>query len=168
MLSTLAGPTRICFRRNDGLFRESPVLIRPATASDIALIVDIERKAIETAHWPEEKYGELLNDRGRIVLVVEDESGVCGFGVARVLDRECEIENLVVSPHARRRGWATQLLRELMGLAAKLGVISFFLEVRESNLAARALYNRSGFIEKGRRKRYYRDPEEDAILYSFL
>jgi ribosomal-protein-alanine N-acetyltransferase len=144
-------------------------LIRSATAEDIPAILAIEKKAEHAAHWPEERYRETFESETsrRLVLVIEERVTVRGFVIGHLLDQECEIENLVVASDFRRRGWGSKLLERLIDVALREGVTAFFLEVRESNLAARALYNRAGFEENGRRKQYYREPEEDGILFTF-
>jgi ribosomal-protein-alanine N-acetyltransferase len=83
---------------------------------------------------------------------------------------EWELENIVVSPTARRRGLGKRLLDRLFAFARQTSPgeaqgTSVFLEVRQSNAAARTLYERVGFQQIGRRKSYYKDPSEDAILY---
>ena len=88
-----------------------------------------------------------------------------GFVAGRVLDNEWEIENIVVAGPARRRGFGTRLLGEFLELARCRGAQAVFLEVRESNLAARRLYEKWAFVQSGRRKLYYREPEEDAIVF---
>ena len=113
----------------------------------------------------------------RICLVVEmaaeivansnPTSAIAGFVVALCLGQEWEIENIVVDSALRRRGCANLLLRELLRLASNEGAGRVLLEVRESNQAARAFYARWGFQMIGRRRNYYRDPEEDAILLHF-
>jgi len=144
-------------------------LIRSATAEDIPAILAIEQEAEHAAHWPEEKYREMFEseDSRRLILIIEERGAIRGFAIGHALDQECEIENLVVAADARRRGWGSKLLQSLIDEAQRGGVTAFFLEVRESNLAARALYNRAGFVENGRRKQYYREPEEDGILLTF-
>ena len=87
--------------------------------------------------------------------------------VALCLGQEWEIENIVVDSALRRRGCAKLLLRELLGLPRPRRCWRVLLEVRESNEAARALYAQWGFQMIGRRKNYYRDPEEDAFLLHF-
>jgi ribosomal-protein-alanine N-acetyltransferase len=77
------------------------------------------------------------------------------------------LENLLVSPAERRHGVANQLLQALLSRAAQTNSEAVFLEVRESNSPARLLYEKSGFQQTGRRKSYYSDPLEDAILYRF-
>jgi ribosomal-protein-alanine N-acetyltransferase len=145
------------------------MLIRPAKAEDLATIVAIERQVEQAAHWPEEKYREMFDGATtrRLILIIEERGAVQGFVIGQVLDQECEIENLVVAADARRRGLGSKLLQSLIDAAHHEGVTACFLEVRETNLAARALYNRAGFVENGRRKQYYREPEEDGILLAF-
>ncbi len=144
-------------------------MIRSATAEDIPAILAIEGKAEHAAHWPQEKYREMFESETsqRFVLVLEDRGAIRGFAIGHVLDQECEIENLVIATDFRRRGWGSKLLQNVIDAASDAGVTAFFLEVRESNAAARALYNRTGFEENGRRRQYYREPEEDGILLTF-
>ena len=78
--------------------------------------------------------------------------------IARVVGEEWEIENIAVAGSARRRGLGTRLLGELLDMARAKGAAAVFLEVRESNQAARALYEKWAFLESGRRRGYYRDP----------
>ena len=99
-----------------------------------------------------------------MVLVAEDQS-VVGFLIAHDIAGEWEIENVLVAREFQRRGLASELLRTFLDIVLPGGTDSIFLEVRESNQAARSLYEKSGFIQTGRRSRYYRDPTEDAILY---
>jgi ribosomal-protein-alanine N-acetyltransferase len=80
---------------------------------------------------------------------------------------EWEIENIAVAGPARRRGLGTRLLAELLKRVHKAGAHNVFLEVRESNRAARELYQEWAFVESGRRKAYYHAPDEDAVLYRF-
>ena len=81
------------------------------------------------------------------------------------IDHDWELENIVVLQGARRNGVGRQLLDALLAEARQTNNSSVFLEVRESNFPARALYEKSGFIQAGSRRAYYQNPEEDAILY---
>jgi ribosomal-protein-alanine N-acetyltransferase len=101
----------------------------------------------------------------RALLVVESDGGIQGFIAGRILDKEWEIENVVVAKSARRRSLGSQLLQEFVALARKRGGEKIFLEVRESNLGARRLYEKLSFSKSGRRRLYYREPQEDAIVY---
>jgi len=90
-----------------------------------------------------------------------------GFGLVRLAGPEAELLTLAVAPAARRRGVASRLLERLCGEAAALGAGEMLLEVAVPNAAARALYHRAGFVEVGRRPRYYRraaGPPVDALV----
>jgi ribosomal-protein-alanine N-acetyltransferase len=89
-----------------------------------------------------------------------------GFLVARHVASEWELENIVVAASARRMGVGRRLLEALVAWAIQTKSESVLLEVRESNVAARRLYERLEFQEAGRRKWYYGNPSEDAILYT--
>jgi ribosomal-protein-alanine N-acetyltransferase len=158
--------------------------VRPAEFKDIPRLMAIERQSPGAAHWGEREYHALFatnlaggasNESSlpkRLCLVVEMASdaaafAVAGFVVALCLGQEWEIENIVVDSALRRRGCAKLLLRELLGYASHEGAERVLLEVRESNEAARAFYAQWGFEMIGRRKNYYRDPEEDAFLLHF-
>ena len=143
--------------------------IRPAVAADIPALLALERCAVTASHWSAEQYGVAFSNSAvsRIALVIEHESQIEGFLVARAVEHEWEIENLVVAGPARRRGHGTRLLGRFLDIAGNQGAHAVFLEVRESNWAARRLYQKCAFVESGVRRRYYREPEEDAIAYRF-
>lgn len=84
--------------------------------------------------------------------------------LARVAADEAEILTLAVAPEARRQGRARALLAEAAAVAAAAGARALFLEVSEANAAARALYESSGFVLAGRRRRYYPDGSDALVL----
>jgi len=142
--------------------------VRTAVPDDIPGIVQIERDSPSAAHWPEAYYRKMFEDGtvpGRVLLSAEDETGLQGFLVAAHFGNEWELENVVVCPRARRSGVGTMLLVELLKLASGEHGRQMFLEVRESNMAARKLYEKFAFCVTGRRPGYYSSPAEDAILY---
>jgi len=94
----------------------------------------------------------------------ESDAGVLGYIVGRHVIEEAEILNLGVATGARRRGIGRALVAALRARFQSAGVGSIFLEVRESNTAARQLYESFGFSVVGRRRDYYRRPVEDAIV----
>jgi len=158
------------------------VNLRLATVADIPLMIDLERACPAAPHWTESQYRELFQAAGsgpeRLVVVVKKElpaasvhtgtgaaPGLLGFLVARHLAPEWELENLVVAPAARRHGLGGQLLEAWLARARETDSEAVFLEVRESNATARNLYEKAGFQQTGRRRGYYTDPPEDAILY---
>jgi ribosomal-protein-alanine acetyltransferase len=138
--------------------------IRAAVLGDLPGMMALEKHAATAAHWSAAQYEELFRGPQRVALILE-EAGVQGFVIARVAGAEWEIENIAIAGPARRRGLGTRLLGELLDLARAQNAAAVFLEVRESNRAARALYEKWAFVESGRRRAYYRDPGEDAILY---
>jgi ribosomal-protein-alanine N-acetyltransferase len=168
------------------------VKVRPATAADLPAMLDLERQCPAAAHWSPQKYDDLfrtLEGGSRRFVLVLDESAegskrgpesqlesapsravlrTLGFLIAHHVHPEWELENLVVAPAFRRRGLATRLLTALLLHARETNSQSVFLEVRESNQEARALYIRAGFEESGRRRLYYTNPQEDAVLYSLV
>jgi len=153
--------------------------LRPGIPADVPRLIDLERASPTAAHWTERRYRQSIEpireDQRRLVLVAEAAasasagpdllSGVVGFLVARHLGREWELENIVVAPPARRNRLGRRLIDALLAAAREANSESVFLEVRESNAAARKLYERAGFQQAGRRKSYYTDPAEDAIVY---
>jgi [ribosomal protein S18]-alanine N-acetyltransferase len=145
-----------------------PVVIRSAALNDVPAILAIEQQALGAAHWTPEQYSKLVG--GGVVLVAEEageEAGkLCGFVCATAVASEWEIENVVAAAAFLRRGIANKLVRNLIQRAENEAASAILLEVRESNLPARRLYEKHGFREVGRRRGYYRDPVEDAILYA--
>ena len=144
-------------------------MIRPATAADIPQIMSLERASSTAGHWTEQQYRQLFQSGAdglqRLVLVAEIGSAILGFLIAQHVAAEWELENIVVAESARRKGFGKQLLDTLLTRARATNSDAMFLEVRESNASARALYENTGFEPTGRRKAYYSAPDEDAILY---
>lgn len=134
--------------------------MRPATAADLPAVLKIEREAFADAPWRKDDF---LADE---CTVSEVDGRIVGFLVARqtfpAVDgapAEREILNVAVAKRYRRRGLATALLKNELQQRAV-----YFLEVRESNEAALALYRKLGFAEVGRRPQYYESPVETAIV----
>ena len=97
-------------------------------------------------------------------LVAVEDGTVAGYVVAHHAADQGEILNLgIASPH-RRQGLGSALVEQVLTTLGAMGVSAVFLEVRESNVAARRLYERLGFRQVGRRAKYYRQPTEDAVL----
>lgn len=134
------------------------VLVRSARPGDITEIGDIQAAAPEASQWPPEAYLE-----GRC-LVAERNGETIGFlALRKVAEDEHEILNVATAPGHRRKGVARLLIRSaLQDYKGRC-----FLEVRESNLAARGLYEKIGFRPAGRRPEYYRNPNESAIVMAF-
>jgi len=139
--------------------------IRSATPADIPNMMMLAKLAGTAAQWSAEQYQSVFSGESRVALVLEGEADVQGFIAGRAVGEEWEIENIAVAGPVRRRGLGTHLLGEFLDLARGRGAEAVFLEVRESNLAARRLYEKWAFVQTGRRKDYYREPGEDAIIY---
>jgi len=155
----------------------SAVRVRPAQAGDLPRLVEIASHSVTAAQWNQAEYQKLFDPHAalstglaqpRTALLVEQEGTVMGFIVGRQADEEWEIENIAVTGSARRSGLGSRLVGELLDLVRSRGGTSVFLEVRESNRAARSLYEKWAFIEVGRRKMYYQDPAEDALVLKFI
>ena len=148
------------------------IVVRGAVVSDIAGMIALEQATESAAHWPESAYREIFTDDvpARIAFVVEerDQTGwnLRGFIVGRFADVECELENIVVDRRFRGHGYGLRLVESLIAAAGARNATRIFLEVRESNSAARGLYAKCGFEVTGHRPAYYRDPVEDAALYA--
>ena len=142
--------------------------IRSADIDDIPSIISLERDVQSAAHWPELTYRRVLEQKSLqpIAFVCEAAGALQGFLIARATDADYELENIVVGRKSQSRGIGSNLIRALIDAARTRKVERIFLEVCESNQAARALYEKCGFAITGRRKTYYAAPAEDAVLYS--
>ncbi|HEY6350465.1 MAG TPA: ribosomal protein S18-alanine N-acetyltransferase [Candidatus Angelobacter sp.] len=140
--------------------------VRSATPADFSRMMEIARHAVTAAQWTQRHYEQAFSSGGTI-MVIEENSTVLGFIIGRGADGEWEIENIAVTGAARRRGLGSRLLGEFLHHIRDIGAAEVFLEVRESNLAARKLYEKWAFIEAGRRNSYYQDPSEDALVLKF-
>jgi ribosomal-protein-alanine N-acetyltransferase len=149
------------------------VQIRPATLADVTSMMRLERQSSTAGHWTEDQYRQALQPEStrRLVLVIDEPSapevptGILAFLVAQHVAPDWELENIVVALNARRKGLGKRLLQHLLSTARETNSTAVFLEVRESNTAARTLYEQAGFAQTGRRKSYYTNPPEDAFLY---
>lgn len=143
----------------------SAIRIRESVPFDLAAIVRIEQANASAAHWTESTYQQMWNDPSgaRVCFVAENDGELLGFVVGIDVAGEWELENIAVIPTAQKQGIGRELLRKLLEVAAARGAEKLLLEVRESNSAARKLYEIQGFLITGRRKKYYQGPEEDAL-----
>lgn len=134
-------------------------------ASEAGAVASLFAEAPEAAHWSAQDLAQ-LEASGACILVDVRENQVAGAIASREAAGEAEILNLAVAPAWRRRGIGRGLMETALEGAISARVRRVFLEVRVSNSGARAFYSRLGFAEGGRRRNYYRDPEEDALLLS--
>jgi [ribosomal protein S18]-alanine N-acetyltransferase len=132
--------------------------IRPGEPADLPVIAAIQSDCPEASAWPVDDY------LGYTLLVADFDGRVAGFIVSRrVAPDETEILNLAVAGESRRKGVASALARTaLVG-----GTGGVYLEVRQSNSAARIFYKAFGFQEVGERAEYYSHPTESAIVMKY-
>ncbi len=137
--------------------------IRSANADDIAEIAKLESLCFSDPWEPVYFENLLRNPSLKIFVACSGETPV-GYGIIAIIVDEGEILNVAVSPEYRGLGLGRMLMNEMIGICKTSLVSSLFLEHRESNTPAAKLYESLGFIEFGRRRRYYKNPVEDAIL----
>ena len=144
-------------------------LIRAATPADLDAILAIEQASTGAPHWSHFQWLAALSpDREtapiRAVFAAEGNGGIVGFAVASRAGDLAELESVAVSPSARRKGIGKALCRQVMDWSRNTGTSELELEVRASSASALALYRSLGFVEQARRREYYRNPTEDAVL----
>jgi len=134
------------------------ITVRKATEEDLQELLRIQRQSLpQAAEW---SAGALLEGLAGC-LAAQQSDRLAGFLLYReIASSEWEILNLAVDPAMRRQGVASRLIEEFLDFAGG----DLFLEVRESNQAARALYASWGFFEEGLRRGYYHRPVEDAVV----
>lgn len=142
----------------------SEFCIRPMRLDDIDAVLVVENQSFSTP-WSRKAFEEeLSNNELAHYLVVEEAGQLVGYaGFWSVLD-EAHVTNIALLPECRGRGLGTLLLEHMITAAKMLGAVSMTLEVRPSNTAARTLYSRRGFVERGIRPNYYAELGEDALI----
>jgi ribosomal-protein-alanine N-acetyltransferase len=140
------------------------MMIRLLRTEDISDLASILEESSEAARWSRESFEKLQMSEGFLALVSETAGSVSGFVCGRQMADEGEILNLAVRRENRKKGEGRALLSAALGKLQKGGVRRVYLEVRESNTAAIAFYQKQGFSIMGRRPAYYREPEEEAVL----
>lgn len=140
-------------------------MLRRATVADVGAIADLEKMAFSDP-WSVAEFSKVVTSHWTIFLVAVESgrSEIAGYVVISTVIDESEVLNLAVAPSYRGTGLGGMLLDAGLANALEAGAGSVFLEVRESNVAARALYASRGFGEISRRKRYYGNPVEDALV----
>jgi ribosomal-protein-alanine N-acetyltransferase len=134
------------------------------TLEDIPAVVELDRISFSLP-WPERSFRfELTDNTASRCWVYEQDDKIVGMIVAWLLVDEIHIATISTHPEYRRQGVGRKLLTYALRYMSKEGAVTSFLEVRETNLAAQEMYREFGYEATGRRKRYYKDTNEDAIL----
>ena len=131
--------------------------------SHVAQVAALE-KVCFSMPWSENSIRSELTNPLSLWFVAEENGTLLGYiGSPAVMD-EADVMNVAVVPDRRREGIALKLVEALVAALNEKGVHALLLEVRASNEPAKALYERQGFIQVGRRPNYYRNPKEDALI----
>lgn len=137
--------------------------IRKMRSTDIPRVMEIEL-ATFTMPWSEATFRGLLRRTDSDLFVADRSGSVIGYAVFWSVTDQGELGNVAVSPLHRGKGIGTRLVEAVLDRAAEKGVREIFLEVRRSNYGAQDLYKSFGFVEVGRRRNYYLEPLEDALV----
>lgn len=141
------------------------VKIRRMTWLDVEEVTQVEEASFSIPWTKDAFMNEMLRNEQAIYFVAVHDKRVVGFvGVWQIVD-EGHITNIAVLPEFRGQGIGNQLLAELVAFAKSKGLVGLTLEVRVSNVGAQKLYEQFGFMQAGRRRRYYQDNNEDAYIY---
>ena len=134
---------------------------------DIDAIARVENACFSTP-WSIDaiKHEICENKLANFMIACDEENNIVGYiGIWTLLD-ECQINKIAVIPEKRKIGIGKAILNHVLEFTRDIGVKNWYLEVRESNTAAQALYRSAGFSSVGTRKNYYINPVEDAVLMS--
>lgn len=133
-------------------------------SEDAQAVAEILRQSPQAVFWPEASVKEVLEWKGSLGMAIETAGKVVGFLIGRQTIEEAEVLNLAVAPGSRRKGTGGALLQAAVEEFQARGVNRVYLEVRESNEAGIAFYEKHGFLKVGYRAGYYRDPLETATI----
>ena len=142
--------------------------IRALRPEDLPSLLEIERASSAAAHWRKREYQNLLASDStplRKAFVAEKDGHTVGFVIAKAVANDWEIENVIVRAGSQRQGIGERLLSHMIQEAKSSDAQRILLEVRSQNAAAKRLYAKCGFCVVGGRRAYYRDPNDDAVLY---
>lgn len=139
------------------------MILRRLHPGDGPSVLGLEICGMNTA-WSAAQITDELRSPDGLALGIEVAGTLRAFTLFRCHPPECELLRIVVHPEERRRGMATALVQQALVHCAQLGCRTCFLELRASNTTALQLYTGLGFRLDGRRRRYYSNPEEDALL----
>ncbi len=139
------------------------ITARAMKKTDVRTVYEIELLSFRTPWSYRSLLGELKNSVAHYT-VLEKDGEIIGYCGMWVLFEEAHITNIAIHPTYRGNGYGKQLLHAAMRAAASFGAEMMTLEVRETNSVAQRMYDEMDFLQQGRRKRYYTDTGEDALL----
>jgi ribosomal-protein-alanine N-acetyltransferase len=141
------------------------IIIERMEEGDLDEIIEIEKRSFP-APWSRNLFRETLSSPFSINLVARKkvDKGVVGYANFYLIGNEVQVLNIAIKPESRNRGYGSQFLSHAIGLLKAQGAEDFYLEVREGNSHAIRLYETLGFERIGKRKGYYPETKEDAIV----
>lgn len=140
--------------------------LRVASIADLDAIMALEHSSFPTDAWSSDTMAAELRSTHNVYLVDEVDGAVIGYGGVRALQggSDADIQTIALDPAHRGAGRGRALLRALLQTAVDRGAREMFLEVRADNPGAEGLYLSEGFMELGRRPRYYQPDDVDAVV----
>ncbi|WP_194397549.1 ribosomal protein S18-alanine N-acetyltransferase [Microbacterium atlanticum] len=140
--------------------------LRAATAADLGAIMALERASFPRDAWSEAMMREELDSPHGWYVVDEEAGRLVGYAGLRAVRnaKDADVQTITIAEASRGRGRGRTLLRALLDEAGRRGVEDVFLEVRADNPVAQALYTSEGFLEIGRKPRYYQPDDVDAVV----
>ncbi len=138
-------------------------LFKRMSADDLDQVAAIENDLFRDP-WPRRAFASDLDAANAYPIVMRLNGKVIGYASLYLAADELQIGNLAVDSQYQQRGYGSLLMRRIIELAHSHGIRQIYLEVRDSNEAARRLYLKFGFRVLGRRRLYYHNPTEDAIV----
>jgi [ribosomal protein S18]-alanine N-acetyltransferase len=139
------------------------VVIRDMQPEDVPAAAAIERSSFSMP-WSENSFYSEVYGRYSITRVAVINDRIAGYVIGRIIIEEGHLLDMAVESAFRRRGIARRLMEDIIGGLRLNRCKAFYLEVRDSNRAARRLYENMGFTIIGTRKTYYKNPVEDACI----
>ena len=133
------------------------------SGQDLKEICEIESHSFSDP-WSEQTFSMIADTENCLFLVLKENKRVIGYTLVSSVADEAEVLNVAIHKDFRRRGLARRLLEEAFATVDNAGVKKVYLEVRESNCAARSLYRSLGFESCAIRRSYYRNPTENAVI----
>ncbi len=137
------------------------------TAETVTAAAELTGRLFPHEHWKKEDLAASLTEENRRFYVCLAKGQVVGCGGVQTVEEQGDILTVGIDPDFRRQGLGEALLTALIKEFEEMGGKQLFLEVRAGNTPARTLYEKCGFLEISRRKGYYRDPLEDAVIYQY-
>jgi ribosomal-protein-alanine N-acetyltransferase len=137
--------------------------IRRMLAGDLPRVLSIETVCFSTP-WKEATFVGLMRRTDTDLYVAEAEGALVGYAACWTVIDQSELGNVAVSPDARGQGIGGALVETVIERVKERGARELFLEVRESNHVAQGIYRNRGFVVVGRRRSYYAQPTEDALV----